>query len=303
MTRKDKHAARFRALEDQFRSQLARELRHSIQRQSFGVLSLARNLPEDWPPSAASKRGDELAALADELLRAGAMAGTDLSQSVASAFLDVCRRCSNLADHHRSPADLAARLLAVIESDGDTRERGGAQADAEAVDGPPGPSVSHGPCDETEASTSMTLDAVESSLPNGLHDALVHSLAVDFTTRVATLHLDIWIGDMEAPSRGGRETYRPARLELRGLAYLVSEPPDARYNYSEARPIKVDLCDADPTGPVPPLRPGDFAARFFVSAWNAFISVSARDTALEWTGSAFVRPADENPSASRKRPA
>lgn len=64
----------------------------------------------------------------------------------------------------------------------------------------------------------------------------------------------------------------------------MSDPPDPRYAYATPGSIRVDLCDADPAAPLPPPRPGEFAARFFVSTWNAFISVAAQDAALEWTG-------------------
>jgi hypothetical protein len=121
----------------------------------------------------------------------------------------------------------------------------------------------------------MTLEELSRELPNGFHDAKVLTLAFDLVARTATIDLELWVGD---------ETLRPARLELRGVAYFVVDAPDPAYPYAEAGPITVDLCDPDSTSRLPPTRSGDFAARFFVSEWNAFLSVSARESALRWAG-------------------
>lgn len=136
-----------------------------------------------------------------------------------------------------------------------------------------------------------TLEELADSLPNGFHDAEVHGLAVDLRARVARLELDVLVGEVDAPADAGRETYRMARLELRGLAYFVMEPPDPRYAYAQPGTVRVDLCDVDPTGSLPPTRSGDFSARFSVAEWNAFICVSAREAALEWVAAAVDRSA------------
>jgi hypothetical protein len=99
-----------------------------------------------------------------------------------------------------------------------------------------------------------------------------------------TLDLDLWIGSMSMPLDAGRETYRAAKLELRGLAYFAVEPPDPKYPYAKPGAITVDLCDVEDGSSLPPIQSGMFASRFFVSEWNAFIIVSASEAVLIWTG-------------------
>ena len=138
----------------------------------------------------------------------------------------------------------------------------------------------------------MTLHEIDASLPNGFHDAEVSSIALDLLSRRATLDLEIWMGDMSSPPHAGREAYRAGRLELSRVAYFAIDPPDHRYRFAEPGPICIDLCDAD-TQIVPPTRAGDFAARFFISDWNTFISVSAGDAALTWTAEPYDRGENE----------
>lgn len=135
----------------------------------------------------------------------------------------------------------------------------------------------------------MTLHEIERDLPNGFHDAEVSQITVDFASRSAVLELELWVGSMDSPSDGGRETYRPARLELRGLAYLTMDPPDPNYPYADPGAICVDLCKLDDALQAPTARPGDFVSRFFVMDWNAFITASAREAELTWTADPYDR--------------
>jgi hypothetical protein len=66
----------------------------------------------------------------------------------------------------------------------------------------------------------VTLSELAASLPNGLHDANLGTVSLDFLTREARLELDIWIGD-----EAEMEAYRRAEIKLSGLHYWVSEPP------------------------------------------------------------------------------
>jgi len=129
----------------------------------------------------------------------------------------------------------------------------------------------------------MTLDEIDSGLPNGFHDAEVSKLAVDFLQKTMTLDLDLWIGSMSMPLNAGRETYRTAKLELRNLAYFAVEPPDPKYPYAKPGAIKIDLCEVEDGSSLPAIQLGMFASRFFVNEWNAFIIVSALEAVLTWT--------------------
>jgi hypothetical protein len=91
-----------------------------------------------------------------------------------------------------------------------------------------------------------SLGEIAATLPNGFHDAEVRSCSLDFQERTASFELNVWVGNMEA-SPEERELYRPAHP-------LVGALPK-----------------------------NSFAARFFVSNWNAFIHFAGREVHLAWT--------------------
>lgn len=130
-----------------------------------------------------------------------------------------------------------------------------------------------------------TLAQLAERLPNGLHDMLIQRLALDFERRIATFHVEVWVGDVSSDAVDEREAMRGGELILDGLLYCVLEPPDAHYPFAKPEALwSVDLCDPDPAMPlVTNLAPGAFAGRFFVSQWNAFINVAATDAKLRWT--------------------
>ena len=85
----------------------------------------------------------------------------------------------------------------------------------------------------------MTFEEVAASLPNGFHDAELQRFEMDYVHRTLRFDLAIWIGDMDDSRR--RELYRPARLTLDDVAFLVIEPPDINYPWLKAGPIRIDL--------------------------------------------------------------
>lgn len=135
----------------------------------------------------------------------------------------------------------------------------------------------------------MTLDEMAASLPNGLHDAELATVAIDFTRGEVRLTLDIWIGDDEET-----EAYRQAEVTLCGLVYWVSEAPDARYLYGDTDAVRIDVgpltqLDAAKRAKLPPAPADAFSNYIFVADWNAFIYVAARSAALQWCGERTVR--------------
>jgi hypothetical protein len=135
----------------------------------------------------------------------------------------------------------------------------------------------------------MTLDELYASLPNGLHDARLGKLAIDFTERTVSLDLNVWVGDEEE-----RETYRRAELILSGLLFWVSEPPDPNHPYALPRPLSIDagpLTGAQPKNQtaLPPVPPDAFVNWLYVKDWNAFVYVAAKDASLTWSSEPAVR--------------
>ncbi len=135
----------------------------------------------------------------------------------------------------------------------------------------------------------MTLDDLTSSLPNGLHDAELRAVNIDFERGVARLDLDIWLGDeLEL------EAYRRGRIELSRLLFWVSEPPDPRYPFAEPGGLKIDAgpltADTPANRPALPAIPHDrFANWIFVSDWNAFIFLAAGEASITWLGERINR--------------
>ena len=126
----------------------------------------------------------------------------------------------------------------------------------------------------------MTLEELADTLPNGLHDAELLSLRIDYAQRLLSLDLRLLVGAPDAPSTAGREARRTARVTLRGLVYCVIDPPDARYLRESGRSLTIDVGSGEPgTAPsaLPPVPPGAFLAWIFVAQWNGFIRVAAHD--------------------------
>jgi hypothetical protein len=75
----------------------------------------------------------------------------------------------------------------------------------------------------------VNIEELDRTLPNGFHDSCLRHVTVDYEAQTASLALDIWIGDVDAPPGAERERLRTARLELLGLEYFIVEAPDPRY--------------------------------------------------------------------------
>jgi hypothetical protein len=88
----------------------------------------------------------------------------------------------------------------------------------------------------------MTLEELENTLPNGLHDADVQGITVDYAQRKVTFDLAVWVGRMEDPPPERREAYKNGRIEISGLLFFVMEPPDPKYPFT-CTGLTIDGCD------------------------------------------------------------
>jgi hypothetical protein len=130
----------------------------------------------------------------------------------------------------------------------------------------------------------MTLEELENTLPNGLHDAEVQRMSVDYGHRSLVLELVVWIGSMDDPPES-REAYKTGRLEISGLVFLVMEPPDARYPYRIESRLTLD--SVDPRKSLNPellaSLPGDaFCHSFFVFQWNTCMHLAGKHAEMTW---------------------
>lgn len=133
----------------------------------------------------------------------------------------------------------------------------------------------------------MTFEEIDRMLPNGLHDAEVSSIAVDYVLGTVTIQANLWIGDMGTPNR---EDHRTGSLIATGLHFCAVEPPDSVSPFArQGSPITVsgDLARSDTLPALeklaPGFPPGVFCFRLFVHEWNSFIHVAAKDIIFTWT--------------------
>ncbi len=131
----------------------------------------------------------------------------------------------------------------------------------------------------------MNIFQLAETLPNGFHDAVLSELTISWVDRVARLKLEIWCGDMNAPT-GLRESYRPSELTLHGVEYFVIDSPDPTYPYRKQGPVTIDLATVEQSPAHPPGTGVPF--RLWVGQWNAFMNVSATEAELRWLGEAHV---------------
>ena len=132
----------------------------------------------------------------------------------------------------------------------------------------------------------MNFEEVEHTLPNGFHDAELRRFEMDYVQRKLQFDLDVWIGDMDNPPED-REIYRPARVTVENVAFLVIEPPDTSYPMLKRRAIIIDTGEGQPrqsSGDLPATPSGCHLTWMYLHALNRFLLFAGGATSLEWTG-------------------
>ena len=133
----------------------------------------------------------------------------------------------------------------------------------------------------------MTLEELEDSLPNGLHDAEIKDLLIDYPRGEVRMELRVWVGDIER-----REAYRDGTLVLEGLQFVAIEPPDPRYAFAKDTRLRIDVTHDKKHLRAPAIDkvPKDcFVSGLFVQEWNAYVYVAARHASLAWKGDVYDR--------------
>jgi hypothetical protein len=132
----------------------------------------------------------------------------------------------------------------------------------------------------------MTFEDLDRRFPNGLDDAEITAIAVDYEKRLATLRLNM---RGNPPDSSDRDVYAPAVLRASGIYYVSIEPPDPEHlSHPKRDKITVDGLPEDPRD-FPLLNDlkkkaatGAFCCRFFVHDWNSFIHIAAADAEFFW---------------------
>jgi hypothetical protein len=130
----------------------------------------------------------------------------------------------------------------------------------------------------------VTLEELENSLPNGLHDAEMQRVNIDYRQRTITLDMSVFVGDVDAPNEK-REAYREGTLVVSGLQFAAIEPPDGRYPFASPEASRVDSCEMtknlDPRL-LQSLPEGSFVRSLFVVDWNAFVHIAGSSAEIHW---------------------
>jgi hypothetical protein len=137
----------------------------------------------------------------------------------------------------------------------------------------------------------MTLAELEQSLPNGLHDAELAGIQVNYAAKRAVLSLNVDVEGRDDEFGADTEHYRAAQVRFEGLQFFVIDPPTI--DESASRLPTIDTGSGDPPtspGALPPIREGCSLCWVFVADWNSFIRISARDVILEWDADPPGRP-------------
>jgi len=133
----------------------------------------------------------------------------------------------------------------------------------------------------------MTLIEIEDSLPNGLHDAQISRIEIDYEKRIVKFGIRLWTGDLSSTDESLHETYQDGELTVTGLIYCIIEPPDPKYPYANTSTITISAGSAteEPikteTALPQQLPDGAFAYWLFVNEWNSFIHIAGMDADIE----------------------
>ena len=124
----------------------------------------------------------------------------------------------------------------------------------------------------------MSIEEVEKSLPNGLHDAVMRKHVVNYETRTLVFEIDVWVGDLDSKNEEEREKYKPGILKFEGLEYFVIEPPSdvkvtfEAFSFSAGNP---EVDEIKPSVILPKVPEGSFRTFFFIYKLEAFMHICA----------------------------
>jgi hypothetical protein len=123
----------------------------------------------------------------------------------------------------------------------------------------------------------VTFEDLESTMPEGLHDAVLAELNLNYPMRELVLLLQV---------RAGEDRYRRVRVRIKRLQFCVIDPPDARYPYNEAGARFIEAGAGQPPASevaLPePLVDGAFLFWLYIKPWNSYIRIAGCEARTEW---------------------
>jgi|WetSurMetagenome_2_1015567.scaffolds.fasta_scaffold782269_2 hypothetical protein len=131
----------------------------------------------------------------------------------------------------------------------------------------------------------MTLEEVDDSLPNGLHDARIQSVSMDYERGTLALAVSVWIGTLDAQPPN-RDRCRGGVLEFEGVAVFALEPPrpDSSYRHSGALAFswRRESHDSIRLEVGRALSDEELAYSLFIEDWLSTMVIIARTVSFRW---------------------
>ena len=124
----------------------------------------------------------------------------------------------------------------------------------------------------------MSIEDIERTLPNGLHDAIMLKHVVDYEKQTLEFYINVWVGDLDSSIEVERERYKEGVLKFEGLEYFVIEPPGEVKLLFEPFSFSAGNPEVDKIKPVvilPESPEGTFKAFFFIYKLEAFMHICA----------------------------
>lgn len=139
----------------------------------------------------------------------------------------------------------------------------------------------------------MTLGELENTLPNGLHDAELVAIQIDYSASEAIVVVNVDISDSDN-LRDGEPEYREARLRFLGLQFAAIDPPASPDFRGGLSLISVGTGQpATAPSSVPPVAADRFLCWIFIVDSNSFVRIAARSVELHWLSDHPTSPATE----------
>jgi hypothetical protein len=127
----------------------------------------------------------------------------------------------------------------------------------------------------------VTIADLAASLPNGLHDAELRAMQLDYAERTAILMVNIDVSGVAEDE----PMYRPVELRFVGVQFVVVDPPGVGGAAYPGLPL-IDIGSGEPeTSPIelPKLGENCFLCWVYVERFNGFIRIAAQGVSLEWS--------------------
>jgi hypothetical protein len=126
----------------------------------------------------------------------------------------------------------------------------------------------------------LTFSELSTSLPNGLHDAKLLALRIDYANQAAMLEVEIDLSDTSG--RLG-EQYALAHLQFTDVQFIVVDAPGPQYDRFTVS--RIDAGEGHPPNSLcmlPSLGERTFLCWIFVTDLNSFVRIAARDVEVHW---------------------